>query len=231
MSSQWLFRPSSLDKILTSTGALATTEACKKELVKMFVKAKYGREEEVSSKYMTKGTEQEDDSISMYRQSSQRFIAKNSRKLANGYLQGTPDVLPELDGDTFKTPLLEFKTAYSLHTFFAQNEKTVKKNYYWQVFGYAWLTSQNEQYPETKLVYCCPSMREDLLYDEVRKATYSLGDEEYQKAEEKIRHLYTYNDIPLSERVKVFDFEYDFKKLIPTVQETLDKAREILDNF
>ncbi len=206
MFNNYLFRPSQLDKLMTNPKSKSEllSATTKSVLDEIFIREFYGREKIVVSKYMEKGTERENDSISLYRQFRQEFMVKNEEKLSNKFLTGTPDIIQS-------SIVVDIKTCWDIFTFFAKDPIDAKKTYYWQLVGYMMLTKKKK----ATLAYCLVDNDEYTIYQEVKKIQYTRGldeikdQEELLKIEEQIRKNNTYSDIPTSQKVKEYHFELD----------------------
>lgn len=128
------FRASSLADIMTepkskietlSVGAKTTIEKMAKEFV-------YGYDSIVTSKYMTKGVECEDQSIELLNSVLFTDYKKNTERKTNDWITGEADIV---------TPdaILDIKTSWSIETFPALAEACDNKTYWWQMQAYMWL--------------------------------------------------------------------------------------------
>ena len=80
---------------------------CKKWLTEQI----YNRKEQISSKYMLKGTTVEDESISFIaKELDYKKIRKNYKSFENDFLTGTPDVIT-------KNEIIEVKSSWNCFTF------------------------------------------------------------------------------------------------------------------
>lgn len=197
------FRSSQLPSLMTtSKSKLDLSETTKSILNEIYIKEIYKREKIIVSKYMEKGTEKENDSISLYRKVTQQFVTKNENQFENEFLTGTPDLI-------LNDRIVDIKTNWDIWTFFKSNEKTAKSDYYWQLVAYMILTGKKK----ADLAYCLISNDDYTVYSETQKVKffYGLTDEspDLEKLEEQIKYNNTYDDIPPHERVKIFSFELD----------------------
>lgn len=220
------FRPSQLDCLMTASrkkGELS--ETTKSVLQEIWIKETYKKEKIITSKFMEKGISKENESISLYRQFSQQFCKKNEEKLENDYFVGTPDLI-------FSNKVVDIKTSWDIWTFAKVNYKDASKNYQYQLLAYMSLTGKSQ----SQLAYCLVDNSDFIIYSEVKKLVWSLGLDEQKnqdvitKLEDQIIRNNTYSDIPLADRVKIFDFEFSQKNL-ETIYTQLDLCRNYLINF
>ena len=108
-------------------------------LVDVFVSAHYGRREEIFGKYLTKGKNREEDSITLYSLATKNFFKKNDKRLSNGFITGEVDIFLgdsiEQSEETFDT-----KTSWGMNSFLRAKFKPLDRIYYWQGMGYMALT-------------------------------------------------------------------------------------------
>src|SRR5687768_9189256 len=96
--SNTLIRCSSLGKLMTEPKSAADKKAgnlgatAKKHLIEVYVNKVYGRQKDISTKYMEKGLAVEEDSITLYSRITKRMFKKNKERLRNAYIEGEPDI-------------------------------------------------------------------------------------------------------------------------------------------
>lgn len=202
-----LFRASSIgyimteprEKTLKERGELA--ETVKTHLVDKFVSAKYGRETDIQNKYIAKGLQVEEDSITLYSRVKKEVFRKNELNISNEYISGTPDLFTGED-IIHADMVIDIKSSWDIFTFFRTTRDKLNKMYYWQLQAYMALTGAKS----SRLVYCLVNTPEALIYDEIRKLQWKMGvlnpetDELFQKAQEETEKLLRYDDIPIQER-------------------------------
>jgi hypothetical protein len=198
-----LFRCSSLGHIMTEgrSKSEVLSETCKTHLIDIYVATKYGRQTDVSNKYIEKGLQVEEDSITLYSRVKKVFFKKNSEHLSNEFIKGTPDLYTGLEVRAADT-IIDIKSSWDIYTFFRVHTKELNKLYYWQLQGYMALSGARS----AKLVYCLVDTPLTFLLDEKRKLFYRMnaGTEEnklYQAACEELEKAMTFSDIPMNERV------------------------------
>lgn len=225
------FRCSSLGDLMTNQqGKKDTTsidelsETCKKQLVKIYVYEKYGRDKEIVSKYLDKGIQSEEDSLTLYSLVKGSLYMKNKIKKQNEFLTGEMDWFEDSE-------VIDFKSSWDIHTFFENLTKPVNKAYYLQLQGYSALTGAQF----LKLAYCLVDTPEGLIEDEKRKLFYkmnvaSMENPEYLKACEELEHEMRFTDIPKQERVIEFSFPRD-EKVIECIYQRVPLWRQWLSEF
>lgn len=150
-------RASSLSQIMTdpksgdglSVGAMTVLNEMAKEYT-------YGFHQIISSKYMDKGTQCEDDSIELYNSVFFTSHIKNKERKENDWITGECDIFtPE--------KIIDIKTAWSLATFPATQKEVAdiakKSGYDWQGRAYMWLWNV----PVFEVAYCMVSTPDDLV--------------------------------------------------------------------
>jgi len=119
------------------------------EIAKEFI---YGYNNVVSSKYTTKGTIVEDDSIRLYNELFFTRYQKNTERKVNAWLTG------ECDIDT-GTEIIDVKSSWSIPTFPELPEDGHKNDYEWQVRGYMMLWNRER----AKVAYCLVDTPDELI--------------------------------------------------------------------
>ena len=197
-------------------------EGCKTHLRNWSRAKLYGRRKEINSKYLTKGTNVEDQAIDLLSEYfDDGFMFKNEQDFEDDHFRGTPDVvLPKL--------VREIKSPWDWSTFPAFEDEIPESNYWWQCQGYMALTGREH----AQLCYVLCDTPSDLIEKECRIKSYELGmngpyDEEfYQEIQSKM----TYSDIDLSLRVKVFEVDRD-DKAIENIRKRVEQCRVFLSNL
>src|SRR5690606_26011628 len=124
------FHCSSLGKIMTDPrSGTGLSETCKAHLMECWIAETYGREKVFENKYMTKGTEVEENAITLYSRAKKKFFKKNTGVLSNEFIIGTPDTYDVAD-------VIDIKSSWDIFTFFANIFKPLNKDYAWQLSGY-----------------------------------------------------------------------------------------------
>ncbi len=243
-----LFRCSSLGHIMPGPKEGAEiAEGVKTHLVDVFVSSYYGRREEKESKYLTKGNEREEDSITLLNLhlGISKQLRKNKERFNNEYITGEPDVIFETKNglETYDT-----KTCWSAFTFFRGKQK-VDINHKWQGIGYMGLTGAKKH----TVAYCLVNGTAEAIMTEkyylgrrlgVIDQSNKTGDFLEKCKQIEINHIFdlqafvrenpgfdfdndlskwTY-DIPLKERVHLVSYERD-EEQVKSVYERVERCR------
>lgn len=128
-----------------SAGAKTHIESLAKQLV-------YGYDDEVSSKYLEKGIQVEDQAIELYNSVFFTNHQKNAERRTNDWITGECDIC---------TPqkITDIKSPWSLPTFPATVAAGRDKGYEWQGRGYMMLWDA----PEFEIAYCLVNTPEELI--------------------------------------------------------------------
>ena len=118
------------------------SDTCKTHLCDVYTRVKYGRTEDIASKYLEKGLTSEEDAITLYSMVTREFHKKNTEERSNDWIQGTLDFI-----DEFK--VVDTKVNWSIFQFNRTAAKPIKPLYHWQLDGYMWLWGR----PKAKLAY------------------------------------------------------------------------------
>jgi hypothetical protein len=207
------------------------SETTKTHLIDVYVANKYGRQEDIQSKFIEKGLAVEEDSITLYSRVKKEYFKKNEKHLANQYIKGTPDLF---SGESIMSAdlIIDIKSSWDIYTFMRVLTKDVNKMYYWQLQGYMALTGARS----AKLAYCLVNTPDVMIEDEKRKLMYRMGvidptgNKLFDEACEKIEASMRFDDIPLDERLIEFTIDRnddDIQKMYKRVEE----CREWLNKF
>jgi len=153
-----IFRCSSLGKLMVSprTKGEVLSETAKTYIRQIAKEDFYGYNSELNNKYLSKGTNQELESIELL--NIVRFgvpfdgYTKNTQRITTDLLTGECDIITD---DT----IIDIKTSWSLETFPATASEAHDKDYEWQVRGYMMLYDR----PKAEVVFCMVSTDKDLL--------------------------------------------------------------------
>ena len=231
-----LFRCSQLGHLMTEPRAKAAKEAgelsetTKTHLVDVYVQNKYGRQTDISNKYITKGLMVEEDSITLYSRVKKTFFKKNEKHLSNSFIKGTPDLFTGKIIEQAET-IIDIKSSWDIFTYFRNHSKGVPDLYYWQLQGYMALSGAKS----AKLAFCLVDTPETLILDAKRKLMWQMNagteeNEEYKLACDELDKAMIFSDIPMNERVMEFDIERDCEG-IERLYSKVIKARRFLNEL
>jgi hypothetical protein len=168
----YLFRCSSLGHLMTEpkTKTEPLSEGTKTHLVDVYVSAKYKRKDDISNRYLEKGTLVEEDSITLLSRVEKTFFKKNEEHLFNAFIKGTPDIF---EGKSIyeAEEITDTKSSWDIYTFMRAISKKTNPLYYWQGQGYLWLSGANK----FKLSYCLVNTPSHLIDSEKRKLGWQMG--------------------------------------------------------
>ena len=211
---QILFRCSSLGAIMTEprNKTEVLSETCKAYLQEVFIREKYGRKKDVSTKYMEKGTLVEEDGITLLSLFSNTFFKKNEENFKNDYISGTPDII-------LKDKIIDIKSSWDIFTFHKAKKDDINKAYDWQLQGYMALTGAKE----AELAYVLTDTPEHILDVEKRSLAYKLGlgsdnDVKFKHFFDNIEKNGKYSDIIIEERIFVKKVERCDQKIAKIYQ-------------
>lgn len=226
------FHASSLGHLMTEPrSGPGLSETTKAHLLECWIKEKYGREKDISNKYIEKGLAVEEDSITLYSLNTKKFWKKNTETLENEFIVGTPDLF---DGETIQSAsaIKDIKSSWDLYTYFANFVKPINKNYGWQLSGYCALTGSDS----AGLVYCLVNTPEQLIWKAKDKLKWEMGiidpsaSPMYQQACDDLEKAMMFDDIPREHRH--IEFEIDITKYpIEKAYERIQECRKFLSQL
>lgn len=224
------FRCSSLGLLMTEprSSKEVLSETTKSYLTEVYVAHKYGRMKDVQNRYTIKGLKVEEDSITLLSRVTKVFFKKNTERISNRYISGVPDLF---EGKVIRKAeiIYDVKSSWDIFTFFKETTENLNKKYYWQLQGYMALTGAKT----STLAYCLTDTPDVLINDEKRRLFFKMGliDEtpEFEEACREIERLSVYDDVPLSERVRLIRIdrnEEDIQRLYVRVRQCRQYIRE-----
>lgn len=231
-----LIRCSSLGNLMTEPKEKAAKDAgelsktAKSHLKKVYAKEKYGREQDIITKQMQKGTEVEEESITLLSRVLKKMLYKNEERLNNEYITGLPDIY---EGESIHNAetITDIKSSYDLFTFLPNIGESLDSNYYYQLQGYMALSGAKR----ACIAYCLVDTPEHIIAGEKYRLFKSMNviseeSPEFIKEALKIEKSMTFGDIPKEERVLIFPVERN-EEVIEKIYSKVLKAREYLAQF
>ena len=195
------------------------SQGAKTYLEKLFKEEYFEKRTEITSKFMDKGNEVEEQSITLFSKVTDTFFVKNKKHFENEYLTGTPDMVKD------KVP--DIKSSWNLDTFPMFDTELKNDLYYWQVMAYMELTGIHKG----EIAYCLVDTPMHLIQDEIRKQSWLNGYIDVPaEFESEIIDSMTFTDIPEIYRVKIFEVVYD-KKAVNQMYAMIDLARKYLQGL
>ena len=182
----------------------------------------FGKREELRSKYLDKGIQVEEQSISLYTDvAAMKFpFIKNTKRRSNAFITGEPDNTQEI--------IRDFKSSWSLSTFPMHDDRLTNIDYFWQLQGYMELFDKEA----SELIYCLVDTPEELINDELRRTGWKAGftADIPEELELEIRNNMTFSDIPAHLKVKVFHVERD-RLAMRQLEEQVILCRKYMNNL
>lgn len=209
----------------------------------------FKRKSDLKNKYLDKGIQVEEQSLTLYSKVSNFPFYKNEEFFKNDFICGTPD--------NFKGKIRDIKSSWDYTTFPFYDTEIKNLDYIYQLNGYMLLTGLKQ----AELIYCLVDTPFKIINDELRRADwkFNIMDNDGNIRAESIKlvteivsnMIYTckglelfcsenpavkldwftdFREIPENLRVKIFKIEID-ENLIKTLYFQIEKAREYLTNL
>ncbi len=235
-----LFRCHSLGDIM---GVKGLGKTGMKRAMYTYMEAKTGRTKQFSSKYTEKGITNESESIEIVSAHLDVTLIKNEQRLSNEFITGECDVLSE-------QMVLDVKNSWDIFTF-TDACMELNSDYEWQLQGYMELYGKNR----SKLCYVLTNAPDALVFKELERESYKHPDyetpewievdiiksmiftkDEFMKFvnnrglggdEITDRMIETFIEIPIQDRVKIYDIDRDQDK-IDLIYKRVEMARNYL---
>lgn len=197
------------------------SETAKTYIRELWLFEKYGYKEPVVTDIILKGFFCEQDSMTLVQNVLKGELrSKNLKRFENDYVTGIPDVI-------LSDVIEDVKSSWSIKTFM---ESELEKQYYYQGQCYMALTGINKY----RLIYCLNSTPEHLVTNERQKYYYKFQcDEENSMLKDiykQIERNHEYNNIPESDRVKIFSFDFNAVEYAKLCDQVI-KARNYYDSL
>ncbi len=223
-----------------------TTQNYLKEIHKEIL---FKRSNELRSKYLDKGIQVEEKSLTLYSNVSENLLLKNKQRFNNKYFTGEPD--------NIKNIIRDIKSSWDYSTFPFYDDKITNSDYEFQLLGYMNLTGLKK----AELIYCLVDTPDKIINDELRRLDWkenimdnegnirlnsiplvveliqskiytSKGLEMYCESNPaiKLEWFDNFREVPEFLRVKVFKLEYDEFK-VKKLYSQIEKSREFLNEL
>lgn len=206
-------------------------ETAKKELIKIYVRERYGRDHEIVNKYFEKGIICEEDAIDILSVQHGVLYKKNTERIENEWLTGEPDIY--LGESIYNaTHVKDVKNMWDLFTFWCKLVEPVRKEYFWQLQGYQMLTNARQASICNVLV----STPDELINDEIRRMQWKSGvididsNEKFKELVDYTRSAMKYEDIPESDRWMEFEVNRDDNEIDRGI-ERLKECRKLMNTW
>jgi hypothetical protein len=223
MENKILFRASSIGDLMTDSRSKSEklSKTAKSYIQKVFKEREFGYYENINSKAIDKGIENEDEAIQLASEVlGWDFVIKNEEKYSNEYINGTPDVIT-------KDLLADIKCSWNMGTFPIFEDEIPTKNYWWQLQSYMWLTGHST----SELVYVLTNTPEQIVEDEIRRMHWKLNKiDEDLDLREAVQSQHTFDHIPNNLRIKRFIVERD-EQAIEQIKEKVELCRNYYEQL
>jgi hypothetical protein len=195
----------------------------KSYLQKIYIQERWGRQKEIVTKKMLKGTLVEDSIITILGFRENKPYVKNQERRENEWASGHCDIDHEPDDE-----VIDVKGSYEPESFIPALTDIINPVYYFQLQTYMWLWKRLRG----RLVYIledCPDM---IIQNELRSLLYRMDvvtDEspEYKIAAAKLIRELTFQDIPINERIIQIPVARN-EEVIKQIPGKVEKARAYL---
>lgn len=222
-------------------------DAAKKFCDQLIWEKQTGRSKNIENRYLDKGINVEEQSITLYSDVMQSLFVKNENRKWNKYFTGECD---NADGK-----IRDIKSSYDITTFPRLVESIKTPLYEWQLDVYMDLWGIKE----AELIYCLVDTPFKIIEDDIRRLDWKFNvmdmngdirDESIPLIVEKVsNHIYSrksleefcsysgvihldwfedFIEIPKKERVKVFEHRYQPER-IEMLKEMVELAREYMN--
>lgn len=172
IETQVLFRPSEIGLLMTNsrTKGEVIGQTAINRLIEKAIEIRYGRYKDFSNKYVVKGKEVEEDSITAYSLIKNKVFLNNKVRVTNDMFTGEIDLPWIENGKTVE--ITDVKSSYSVHTFY-NAFGAVDKGYIDQGCGYLDLFPDAKKY---NIAYLLVNNSMDGIMRELDRITYSYPD-------------------------------------------------------
>lgn len=234
--SKVLIRCSAIGQIMTEPREVTSkkngelSKTAKTYLINTYIKEKYSRERDITTKQMAKGKQSEEDGITMLSKYKKKFLKKNDIRLNNEFLTGEPDIF---EGESIYNAnyIIDTKLSWDIWTFLQNVAEPLNKDYWWQLQGYFSLSNS----PAGEIAYLLVDTPENIIQNEKYKLLRQMDviseeSPEYIYASAALEINMIYPDIPLNEKVLIFPVHRD-DEAIEKINNKVEKCREFLYEF
>ena len=197
------FRASSLGKLMTSARSKSEvlSQTAKSHIEQLAKENFFNYRNQISSRYIDKGQQQEQDSIELLNTVRMESYTKHVGRVSNDFLTGECDIITS---DT----IIDIKTSWSIDTWPALPQDGVNSDYEWQMRAYMMLYDR----PQAEVIYCLVTTDPDLLS--------SFDNHE----------LHQVDHIPADKRITVLQYDRDIL-VEAEIMERLAICSEYYENY
>lgn len=230
------FRASSWGNLMTEPQSKADKDAgklsktCQKELIKIYCQEIYCRKKDITTNKMLKGTEAEEDGITLFSRVEKKMFYKNEEPLENDCFKGHLDIYEGIEVRK-AISVWDIKNRWELESFMPKLTEDVDTSEYLQIQVYFDLSGAEYGGIANTLVDCPPG----ILMEEKKKLLYSMNvatefATEYLEAATELERLLTFPDIDYRERVIKQEVRRD-DEIIAKMKAKVPKMRQWLKEF
>lgn len=117
----------------------------------------FGRTNDITSKYLDKGIQAEEKSLSLLCSVTGQWFQKNKERFNNDFISGEPDNTQAI--------IRDIKSSWNFRTFPMYEAEIPNSDYYWQLQGYMDLTGIDH----AELIYCLVDTPFKIIEDDLRR--------------------------------------------------------------
>lgn len=212
---------------------LPLSEGSKSYMSALYADIKYGKwnpVKDIGNKYTTKGKQAEEASITLVSRLDKSIYYKNEFLTENEWLTGTPDII--VGEDIYNAEkIIDVKSPWDCETFFANLNKDLIPQYYFQMQGYMAITNA----PVAEVNFCLVDIP-DYMWESERMRLFNRMEvvteenPEYKKAEAQLKKNLTFGDMPLEERRMKFIVKRD-DEIIDKIYNQVERCRPYLQEI
>jgi len=176
-------------------------------LKEWYISKKYNRKKEWFSKFVDKGLAVESDGIDMLSIHLNEGVElkKESKYFEKDFIHGFPDVLHE-------DWVFDTKCVWDVFGFPFYEDEIPDEKYEWQMHGYMYLCDKEN----AAVVYCLIDTPKPLVDLDLKKLYFQSGgkaEDWHPGMSDELRINYTFQDIPIEDRIKLYEFKKDKAKI------------------
>jgi hypothetical protein len=205
-----LFRCHMIGSIMPTENARTKfTQVAMDKMVDIYNFSLFGRREEIKSKFLEKGNEREEDTLTLISRLTKTVYNKNAERLENDYISGVPDTFLG-KGIRKADETIDAKTSWSKNTYDKARIKPLEWDYTWQGHGYMALTGAKQH----RVFFGLVNGTAKLILDEKKKLLWNMSenDPRYKEQCKQIEINHIFDMKAFAEENPGFDFDNDLKK-------------------
>lgn len=207
------------DAAAKKAGELSKT--AKTHLYKVYIKALWGKDRDITTKYTEKGKLCQEDATTLLSLLDKAFYTTNKVRKSNEWITGECDIeLPE--------EIQDVKCSWDAESFAPNIMESISDEHNYQLQGYMWLWDK----PKAKVRHCLVSAPPKILMDEKYRLLRQMDvateeSPEFVNAWKELEFNLTFDEIPPEHRV-IDKIVYRDESIISQIPDKVQKAREYL---